>query len=203
MSATQRLTPDTQNAYSAETLEPVQTSSGADARDAGWAVIRTHPQAERWAIANLQRQGYRCFLPTHVIRKRDRSLHTLTHLVSVPLFPCYAFVWINVAEPWGCIRNTFGVRKLLMDSTKPGFAPTAIVEALQASEAARQHPMPTDDPYQPGAAVKLTHGAFRNLRATITSIRGNAAVLVVMMFGGLREVTLPLNALIPDFEAAA
>jgi hypothetical protein len=74
--------------------EPLAQASNSDSRHAdqsrrrmsGWAVITTHPQAERWACANLARRGYACFVPTFIARRRDPVLRTLTRLVEVPLF---------------------------------------------------------------------------------------------------------------------
>src|SRR5215469_2871571 len=64
-------------------------------RGSYWAVVQTHPQAERWAETNLRRQGYPTLLPLMRVRRRDRVLRSLFHTVEVPLFPGYCFVTVT------------------------------------------------------------------------------------------------------------
>ena len=92
-----------------------------------WGVVHTHPQAERWAAQNLQRQGYAAYLPIHTVRIRDRALPTLTRPVERPLFTSYLFVAVPLTL-WGPIRHTLGVRSLLMSGEKPYLLPEAVVE---------------------------------------------------------------------------
>src|SRR4051812_40177984 len=75
-----------------------------------WAVCQSHPQAERWALANLSRQGFDAYLPLHTVQRRDRVVPTLFHPVSVPLFTSYLFVAIQ-SPYWAPIQHTLGVSR--------------------------------------------------------------------------------------------
>src|SRR5215472_15089443 len=139
------------------TLEMATASPSADALPtAHWAVVATHPQAERWAAANLNRIGYETYLPLYAARVRDRVLRTLTRLVHRPLFPGYLFVAID--GPWTPIRYAPGVRELLMDDGRPSICPRASVEALQAHDELRRTSTPPGAAWPPGTPCSLATG---------------------------------------------
>jgi transcription antitermination factor NusG len=155
-----------------------------------WAVIHTHPQAERWATSNLQRRGYRTFLPLCLIRRRDRITPTLTRIVEVPLFARYAFV--EVSGPWTPIRYCQGVHDLLMTDGHPGIVANAAIEALQAVQALPAPPTP----WEPGTPVALSAGPMRGHDAVVLDTHGEHATLAVLLFGALRQVSAPVAWLV-------
>ena len=62
---------------------------------AAWYVVHTHPRAEAKALLNLDRQGFSCYLPRYLKRRRHaRRLET----VAAPLFPRYLFVALDLAS---------------------------------------------------------------------------------------------------------
>ena len=159
-------------------------------RMSGWAVITTHPQAERWACANLARRGYACFLPTFIDRRRDPVLRTLTRLVEVPLFAGYAFVHLDLRD------HAPGVRTLLMDHDRVQFTRPGTVEALQQSETLRRAvPLP-DSVWAPGMPCSFATGAFRDQPAVLVAIGGGVATVALPMLGELRELTVPIDRLV-------
>jgi transcriptional antiterminator RfaH len=81
-----------------------------------WAVCHTHPQAERWALLNLTRQGYEAYLPLMTVTRRDRVVRSMTHRVEVPLFSRYLFVNLQSDQRWVPVQYTLGVHQLLMGS---------------------------------------------------------------------------------------
>ena len=102
-----------------------------------WAVVHTHPQAERWAAAGLERAGYRTY-PLYAARVRDRATPTIRHVVECVLFPRYVFLALAPGEPWAPARYTPGVAGLLMNDGHPAMALEADMRALQATEALRR-----------------------------------------------------------------
>jgi hypothetical protein len=184
--------------------EPLAQASNSDSRHAdqsrrrmsGWAVITTHPQAERWACANLARRGYACFVPTFIARRRDPVLRTLTRLVEVPLFAGYAFVHLDRRDPWTPVRYAPGVRMLLMDRDRVQFTRPGTVEALQQSEAFRRAVPPPDSVWAPGMPCSLTTGGFRDRPAVLVAIDGGVAIVALPMLGELRELTVPVDRLV-------
>jgi transcription antitermination factor NusG len=121
-----------------DSADSLATSRMSCGRNQGWAVVHTHPQAERWAAANITRLGYRTFLPMFATLVRDPVLHTRTRTAMRPLFPRYAFVWLEDGTPWVPVRYAPGVSDLLMTDGKPAYAPGAAIEALEATEASRR-----------------------------------------------------------------
>jgi transcriptional antiterminator RfaH len=155
-----------------------------------WAVAQTHPQAERWAVANLQRQGYTTFLPLCLVRRRDRVTPTLWHTVEAPLFAGYLFV--VVGRHWAPIAHTRGVRRLLMADAMPSIVAKAEIQALQAVQALPAPPTP----WEPGTPCSLALGAFAGREAVVLSTHGEHATLAVLLFGALRQVSAPVAWLV-------
>lgn len=162
----------------------------------GWAVITTHPQAERWACANLQRRGYVTYLPLYAARVRDRTLRTLTHVVQRPLFPGYAFVHLHRRDPWTPVRYAPGVRTLLMDRDRIRFTRPGTVEALQQSEALRRAVPRPETVWAPGMPCSFATGGFRDQPAVLVAIDGGVATVALPMLGELRELTVPVDHLV-------
>jgi transcription antitermination factor NusG len=160
-----------------------------------WGVVHTHPQAERWAAQNLQRQGYAAYLPTHTVRIRDRTLPTLTRPVERPLFTSYLFVAVPLTL-WGPIRHTLGVRSLLMSGEKPYLLPDAVWNALQAGEALRRTPTTPGSLWRPGAPCQPRDGPFQGLPAVVIEVERQIAKVAIVMFGELRQVSVDVNSLV-------
>ena len=84
---------------------------------AAWYVVHTHPRAEAKALLNLDRQGFTCYLPRYLKRRRHaRRVET----VAAALFPRYLFVDLDLAtQQWWPIRSTFGVADLVFNGGQP------------------------------------------------------------------------------------
>jgi transcriptional antiterminator RfaH len=161
-----------------------------------WACVYTHPQAELWAEANLRRSGYTTFLPTHLVRQRDRVLPSLLHSVIRPLFPRYLFLLFDHrAASWSPIRATPGVADLIRTGSDIHYAPEAAVEALRAGEALRRCQAAETTQWAPGVPCSLATGPFAEHQAVVTQVGKEMATIAVMMFGELREVAVQLDCL--------
>lgn len=172
----------------------------------GWIVAITQPQAERWANANLQRQGYQTYLPTYLARRRDHVLHTLTRLVERPLFPGYLFVHYDSRDPRRPIRETPGVRDVIRCGSKVQWVRDGAVEAVINAEATRNalHGADglsaTEPPWTPGTPCSLAAGPLAGHLAVILSIGQNMVLVSILLFGQLREVAVDANCLVPREE---
>jgi transcription antitermination factor NusG len=174
---------------------PLTAGNGAGHSPCGsrWAVCQTHPQAERWALANLTRQGYQAYLPLITVLRRDRVTPTLTRPVQVPLFSGYVFV--VPTDPWAPIAHTLGVSKLLMAGNHPHYLPAGLTEALQASLAQAATRTQETAAWAPGVPVVVSGGAAFGLRGVIVQAKRDRAAVVLMMFGDLRQVDIGLGNL--------
>ena len=105
-----------------------------------WYVVHTHPRAEAKAVLNLDRQGFTCYLPRCLKRRRHaRRVET----VAAPLFPRYLFVALDLAtQQWWSIRSTFGVADLIYNGEQPAPVPSSINQDLKAREDERGGPVP-------------------------------------------------------------
>jgi transcriptional antiterminator RfaH len=160
-----------------------------------WGVVHTHPQAERWAAQNLQRQGYAAYLPTHTVRIRDRTIPTLTRPVERPLFTSYLFVAVPLTL-WGPIRHTLGVRSLLMSGDRPSIVATALLDALRAAEGVRRSVVAPGALWAPGSVLEVSRGSFSGHRgALLRLLTKDRAVVMLLLFGELRQVVVPITDL--------
>jgi transcriptional antiterminator RfaH len=177
------------------------TPSGSRPSGPRWHVVATHSQAERRATYNLAQQGYETYLPLVTVRRRDNAIRSLMHRVEVPLFAGYVFVRFDAArDPWRPITNTPGVYALLRSSSTgiPEPVRAGAVEALQAGNEARRSIPPPGASWAPGAACSPGKGhPLAGHPAVIVSVGQNMALIAVMMFGELREVTVDVNCLMP------
>jgi transcriptional antiterminator RfaH len=164
-----------------------------------WFVVSTYPQAERRALDHLQQQGYDAYLPLCTIRRRDRVLRTLFHPVEVPLFPSYAFVSFDPQhDPWRPIVNTLGVYALLR---RPDGIPNPVargsVEALQALDALRRSIAPPGASWASGMPCSPATGTpFAGHPAVVVSVTGQRAIIAMLLFGELRQVSVDVSSLV-------
>lgn len=171
------------------------TATVADTGACGsyWAVAQTRPQAERWAQANLTRQGYPVFLPLVAVRKRDRVTRTMFHTIEEPLFRGYLFV--RLGAHWSPVQSTEGVARLLMADGHPQPLRPGDLEAVQAACDARRNDVPATATWAPGAPCSLAGGPLSGADAVILSVRRNVARVALVVLGGLRKVTVPVEQL--------
>ena len=162
----------------------------------GWIVAVTHPQAETWADSNLQRRGYRVFLPRYATKRRDPVLRTLTRVVIAPLWPGYLFVHHDSRDSWRPIYETPGVRSVLKTRDQIQWANAGDVEAVRASEELRRTLTPPGSLWRPGDACQPCDGPFQGLPAVVLEVERQIARVAIMMFGELRTVSVDVRCLV-------
>lgn len=161
-----------------------------------WACCYTHPQAERWALLNLTRQGFEAYLPLVTVTRRDRATPTIRHRVEIPAFPRYLFV--RIQSLWAPIRHTRGIAALLMIDGQPSIVAEAEIRALQAAEALAATQPPENRYWAPGMPCSLRKGyAFEGLPAVVLDVHDNTALVSLMFLGHLREISVSTDSLEP------
>jgi transcriptional antiterminator RfaH len=124
-----------------------------------WYVVHTRPRAEAKAALNLNRQGFTCYLPRYLKRRRHaRRLET----VAAPLFPRYLFVALDLAtQRWWPIRSTFGVSDLVYNGEQPAPIPSGVIQAIKGREDERGFvSLPRKPRFAPGENVRIIDGVF-------------------------------------------
>jgi transcription antitermination factor NusG len=160
-----------------------------------WACIRTKPRAEFWARDNLYRVGHEVFLPMTTVRRRDHRTGRY-EMAEIPLFTSYMFLAHEPGSPWRGIRGAPGVGKLLLDGFQPQYVRVGVIELLQATEETRRNPVP-EPVWKPGAACRISDGAFRDHEGAVVEVRGVTARVGLFIFGELRDVSVPIASLSP------
>ena len=126
---------------------------------AAWYVVHTHPRAEAKALLNLDRQGFSCYLPRYLKRRRHaRRVDT----VAAALFPRYLFVALDVAtQQWWPIRSTFGVSDLVFNGEQPAPVPAGLIQAIKGREDEHGFVSLLRKPrFAPGETVRIVDGVF-------------------------------------------
>jgi transcriptional antiterminator RfaH len=162
-----------------------------------WACVYTQPQAETWAASNLTTAGYRVWFPTTVVQRRDRATPTIRHAVTVPLFPRYGFIAFDHRDTsWSPIRDTPGVVDLVRCGSLPAYTNAAAVERLQGLLAQTATQPPETGRWASGDAVAPSAGAFAGHPAVVVSVTGQRAIIAMLLFGELRQVSVDVSSLV-------
>jgi transcriptional antiterminator RfaH len=159
-----------------------------------WFCVQTQPRKEAMALVNLERQGFRSFLP--------RLMKTVRHArrrrtVQAPLFPGYLFTALDLdRDRWRPINGSFGVVALVMAGDRPRPVPPGVVESLQALADATGL-VDLGPHLTPGGAVRVLTGPFADQLGRLVTLddRGRATVLLEIM-GAARTVSLPSQSLV-------
>ena len=172
-------------------VQDMSQSSGGSS----WFAVNIRPQCERIAVVNLERQGFRSFLP--VCLKTVRHARQFRTVVA-PLFPGYLFVDLDLTrDRWRSVNSTYGVTGLVMGWDQPVRVPPGIVEALVALSA-EKGVVRLDRGLRLGQRVKLLAGPFADLIGTLERLDDQGRVRVLLgMMGTYVPVALTSDQLIP------
>lgn len=158
-----------------------------------WYVVHTKPRQETVALAQLERQGYTCYLPfiqTERIRRGKASI------APEPLFPRYLFIYLDSSQQgksWSPIRSTVGVSNLVQFGQRTAKVNEALIEALKTSE----QTIPTRELFQTGDAVTITTGPLKGLDAIYqTSNAERRAMILIELLSKTIELQIDSSTLI-------
>lgn len=147
-----------------------------------WYLVFTKPRQELVALENLERQGYRCYLPQWQVEKKKRGRQKAEWAtVTEPLFPRYLFIELDTGPTgpgWGPIRSTTGVTSLVRFGLHPAKAPLGLIDTLRAMQA--QHLQDAARPLVPGDVVSLREGPFAGLQAVYQCQDSNARITLLL-----------------------
>lgn len=143
-----------------------------------WYLVHTKPRQEKYALQNLEQQGYQCYLPT--IPSEIFRHGTLTVKVE-PLFPRYVFIRLGhgeSAKSWAPIRSTRGVSRLVSFGVDPAKIDENLIELLRTKEAFIQ--VKPARLFKPGERVHLTEGSFAGIEGIYQMSDGERRVMVLI-----------------------
>jgi len=160
-----------------------------------WYLVFTKPRKESQALANLERQGYECYLPMLKVEKIRQGLLKMN---EEPLFPRYLFIRLDSSmegKSWAPIRSTLGVSQLVKFGTEPARVDEGLVATLRTCEGEMASAGPRSV-FQPGERLVVTEGPFSGLEAVYQMGDGNERVMVLIEFmSKKRNLAVPVGAL--------
>ena len=158
-----------------------------------WFILQFKPNAQLQATRNLNRQGFKTFLPLYDITSRNASRFINA---SQPLFPGYMFIAFDRAETkWHKINNTYGVSRLVTFNSNLKSIPTTLVENLMVRCDLTSKILPVKN-LKKGDQVKVLRGPFANLIATVETYEADQRIWVLMdLMSRKTKIQTPLDAL--------
>lgn len=154
-----------------------------------WHLVHTKPKQENTALANLERQGYECYLPqmrTEKIRRRRMEV------VTEAMFPRFLFIRLDSGEQgksWAPIRSTLGVINLVYFGAKAATVEDELVGLLRERESS----MPTSTMFVPGDAITVADGPFAGIEAIYQAADPEHRALILLELLN-KPVTMQVDA---------
>jgi transcriptional antiterminator RfaH len=161
---------------------------------ANWFTVYTKPRQEQVALENLERQGFRCFLPMAVNPYQRRSARRLR---IEPLFPRYLFLnAVADQQSLGPVRSTRGVATLVRFGTRLAHISERVIELIGHRRDPETGLIRLDPvPVEVGDRVRVFDGPLAGLEGIFRERKGsNRALLLMKMLG--TESTVEVDALL-------
>ncbi len=152
-----------------------------------WVLIYTKAKQEKKANENLQRQGFKTFLPLIAPNNKNSEPKYL-----VPVFPRYLFAKINLeSDNWSSINNSYGVSQIVMFSEKFTSIPDNIIKLIRSKlnkDGVYKEDISTVD-YQKGDTVFIKEGRFAGIDAIFLSKKSKDRVRLLLTLLNTSVVT--------------
>lgn len=161
-------------------------------RDSKWYLVQCKPRESFRAEMHLINQGYRCFHPTHPLKKKSRDS---TQAVLSPLFPYYLFVSLDKLTSWSSIRSTRGVSRVVTFNGIPASIDSESIEDLQKLCLKLNQNGP-ENMFKKGDRVRVTQGCFKDMEAIVMAPTGEERVILLLnLFNRSHHLALPETSL--------
>lgn len=143
-----------------------------------WFVGQLKPNGFVTAKLNLQKQGYRTFMPMRETEVRHARKVTT---VKRPLFPGYIFVSFDPEmTQWRRINSTYGVSSLIVgEANSPQVVPFDLMQSLLVRCGDGDLVLPPET-LASGDVVKVVNGPFKDIIATVESLSNNDRIAVFL-----------------------
>jgi len=141
-----------------------------------WYLVHTKSRQEDKALLNLERQGYRCYLPRLTLEKIRQG-----RVVSVTeaMFPRYLFIKLDSGQQgksWTPIRSTLGVHRLVHFGAQPAKVDPDLIDLLRG----REQEKPPEPLFQPGDRVTVVAGPLAGLEAVYQMTDGEQRSMLLL-----------------------
>ena len=158
-----------------------------------WFILQFKPNAHHQANKNLNRQGFKTFLPLDDTTSRNMSRFINT---TRPLFPGYMFITFDRTESkWHKINNTYGVSRLITGNSILKSIPTSFVDSLMKRYDLSDKLLPIQK-LKKGDQVTVLKGPFANFIATVEKYEADQRIWILMdLMGRKTKIQTPSHNL--------
>lgn len=159
-----------------------------------WYVVQSQPNAERKAVAHLERQGFATYLPRYLKRRRHARK---IEIVPAPLFPRYLFVGIDLeVQRWRSIFSTVGVSRLVCNGETPTPIAAQVLDSLRTREDGEGYVRLDRRPnLGAGDRVRVLDGVFADYLGLYEGIRDSDRVSILLdLLGRKVRVTVDMES---------
>ena len=163
-----------------------------------WYLVRTKPNAEATARANLDRQGYESYFPRvhQPMPCRGRWRERV-----VPLFPGYLFLRLDEGhQPLAPVRSTLGVACAVRFGASYAVVPDEVIHELRsrANPETGMHRLHLPDCLATGARVRIIAGPFDGLEGVFQRETGSErAIVLLSVLGQTASVRVAAGSVVP------
>ncbi len=161
-----------------------------------WYLVYCKPRQEATARRNLERQGYKTYLP--LLRQRRRRQGRSVTVVA-PMFPRYLFIRLNQdTDNWSPIRSTLGVVSLVRFGHAPAAVPDDLVATFRNREDNEGIQRWPEETYRRGTKIRITEGGFAGYEGIFLARSSKDRVTVLLdVLGRHARATIDTGAVEP------
>lgn len=168
----------------------------SSSKERRWYLIHSKPRQEGTAKENLERQGYRIYLP--LLRTPRRRVGRRVIRIE-PMFPRYLFIHLDTeTDNWAPIRSTIGVSTLVRFGTTPTPVPDDLIETLrERDDSAGVQDIPMHE-FNAGQKIRIEEGPFMGYEGIFLAKSSQERVLVLLdIVGKSAKARVDVTALGP------
>jgi transcriptional antiterminator RfaH len=160
-----------------------------------WYAVVSKPRQEQIALENLQRQGFKCFLPMAENPYQRRSKNDKPIIEA--LFPRYLFLnAIATEQNLAPVRSTRGVISMVRFGIELAVVPDAIIQAIENRMEANTGLIKIKPvPVRKGNKVRVFDGPLAGINGVVTERKGEGRARILMELLG-RPTEIEVDALI-------
>jgi transcription antitermination factor NusG len=167
-------------------------SKGETEANPGWYAIYTRHQHEKVIASLLSEKGFKVFLPVQSVARRWKDR---TKQLSLPLFPCYIFIWGGLERRFDIV-TTPGFHSFVGFGDQPVNIPQEEIEAIRQASASgsRIEPYPF---LRFGDKVRIRSGPLEGIEGIL--VRKKKSVRLVLSVELLeKSVAVEVDAILVE-----
>lgn len=142
-----------------------------------WYCAHSKPRKERYALEQLERQGFECYLP---FLRRRQMRRDKSRWITAPMFPRYLFLRTPDPGQLGVVRSTLGVSNLVVFGQEPGRVPDAVIEQIR-NQCADDVFVQEEPAFRPGERVHIVDGPCRGLQAIFQRVTSSTERVMILL----------------------